>query len=134
MLVRPHPHLTTPSCYACTCRLLRLVLPISPVTTCRPVFCPVLANPCDFSRAVIDLLALGSWGDWTECLCSNPQQTRTYTIYSVAVNGGAPCPSKNGDKQTQPCQPIGCPVDCVGDWSGGTLPNIFNHFGFFHSI
>jgi len=75
-----------------------------------------MSRPCN--TQICPASCVGSWGDWTECLCSNPQQTRTYTIYSVAVNGGAPCPSKNGDKQTQPCQPIGCPVDCVGDWSG----------------
>jgi len=61
----------------------------------------------------------GGWSDWSGCSasCGGGTQTQTYTIYTPAQNGGAGCPSNDGQTQTQGCNTQGCPVDCVGSWS-----------------
>jgi hypothetical protein len=80
-------------------------------TSCSTNGCPV---PC-----------VGDWSQWTGCDCHNHDRNRTYTITTVAANGGANCSDTAGTVNEtcvgQTWDVTDCnPVPCAGHWSNWT--------------
>ena len=63
---------------------------------------------------------VGSWSGFGACSksCGGGTRSQTYTVTTAAANGGSACPHTNGQVDTQQCNTQGCPVNCVGSWSG----------------
>ena len=71
----------------------------------------------------------GTWGPndgWGPCIGScgtQPSQSRTYSVTTKALNGGAACPYEDGKVETKSCgSVVTCPVDCEGRWIDVTCP------------
>ena len=84
---------------------------------------------CKGPPAPID--CVGTWGPndgWGPCIGScgtQPSQSRTYTVTTKALNGGAACPYEDGKVETKSCGTIvTCPVDCVGRWIDVACPTV----------
>jgi hypothetical protein len=59
---------------------------------------------------------VSDWGAFQPCTkqCGGGTETRTRTILTPALGGGAPCPAL---VETRACNPMPCPADCVlSDW------------------
>ncbi|XP_078698754.1 complement component C6-like isoform X1 [Branchiostoma floridae x Branchiostoma belcheri] len=64
--------------------------------------------------------AVTDWSPWGACSasCGGGTHVRSRTVIVPAAHGGTPCPAL---QDTQPCNTVTCPVDCLvgkfGDWS-----------------
>ncbi len=82
---------------------------------------------CKGPPAPID--CVGTWGPndgWGPCIGScgtQPSQSRTYTVTTIAQNGGGACPYEDGKVETKSCGTVvTCPVDCAGRWIDTACP------------
>lgn len=77
------------------------------VTSPLTEVCEIVACPGDCA---------GTFSDWSDCSqpCGPGTQTRTFTVTTPAVNGGASCLDT---PLSQSCEIIPCPIDCVGSFS-----------------
>jgi len=84
--------------------------------------CPLLkeTKPCNEQSCQVPPSAINcevsAWSNWGGCskTCGGGTQKRTRTVTKPAANGGAACPVL---EESQTCNTLACPVDCVtSDW------------------
>lgn len=84
---------------------------------------PCLGNSIEYdtcNTAPCPIDCIGDYGTPSECSCTTNQTTSVYIITTVAEYNGMDCEYPAGDLKYVDCTPVGCPVDCVGDWTEWT--------------
>jgi hypothetical protein len=71
---------------------------------------------CNTNVCPVD--CVGAWGAWGTCsqTCGGGYYTRTFSVTSAAMQGGADCIVSDGTLAADNCNTAPCPVNCVGAW------------------